>query len=144
MSFATTPSSTTTQATGQVSILGTCGLQFASGNPINYGSLAPSTTSAEQTLVLHNTGSISGTVTVNGGNWVDSTNTNQMNVGNTKFSTMTNTPYSGKTALTTIDQMLGTVTTTSDLFTYWQLQATLLSSAFTGSLTQTMTFTATC
>lgn len=139
-----TPSSDS-QTTGQVNVLATCGMQFVSGAPINYGSLAPGTTSAEQTLVLHDTGSTSGALSVSGSNWLDSSAaaTNQMNVGNTKFSS-TSGAYVLKTPLSTLDQTVGTLSPTLDMSTFWQLQVNLLSSTFAGSLTQTMSFATSC
>src|SRR3989338_4559963 len=134
-----------TDTTGQVDVLATCGTQFISGAPINYGSLGPGTTSTEQTLVLHNTGSASGALSVSGSNWLDASAlpTNQMNVDNTKFSTTSGT-YATKTSLLTIDQAVGTLSPISDLNTFWQLQVNLLNSAFAGSLTQTMSFIVVC
>ena len=136
-----------TETSGHVNILATCGMQFASGSPINYGSLAPGTTSAEQTLVIHNTGSISSTLFVSGSNWLDSSPaaTNQMNVDNTKFSSpLPGILYASKTSLSTVDQTVGTLSPTLDMNTFWQLQVNLLSSTFAGSLTQTMSFATTC
>ena len=131
------------QTTGQVTVLPTCGISLTSGAPINYGSLVPSSTSAEQTLILHNTGSVAATLSVHGTDWLDGSSNSQMLVGNTKFSTSTGT-YASKTALTTSDQTVGTINPTPNLSTFWQLQANLLSSSFTGSLTQTMTFSNSC
>jgi hypothetical protein len=133
------------ETTGQVNILATCGMQFVSGSPIIYGSLAPGSTSSEQTLVLHNTGSVDGIISVSGSNWLDSSvaATNQMNVENTKFSTTSGT-YATKTSLSTIDQTVGTLSPILDMNSFWQLQVNLISNTFAGSLTQTMSFTSSC
>jgi len=137
-------SATISQVTGQVSIVGnTCGINVVSGAPINYGSLTPGAISTEQTVVLQNTGTTSGTLVVHGADWLDGSSTSQILVGNTKFSTGTGT-YASKTALTTSDQTVGTINPTPNLSTFWQLQANLLSSSFSGSLTQTVTFSNSC
>src|SRR5207245_10957781 len=97
-------SATISQVTGQVSILAnTCGINVVSGAPINYGSLTPGSISTEQTVVLQNTGTASGTLAVHGTDWLDGSSIAQILVGNTKFSTASNT-YASKTALTTVDQ----------------------------------------
>ncbi|TLX81588.1 MAG: hypothetical protein E6K98_07045, partial [Thaumarchaeota archaeon] len=65
-------SATISQVTGQVSILAnTCGINVVSGAPINYGSLTPGSISTEQTVVLQNTGTASGTLVVHGADWLD-------------------------------------------------------------------------
>ena len=135
---------TISQVTGQVSILAnTCGLNAVSGAPINYGSLTSGSISTEQTVVLQNTGTTSGTLVVHGADWLDGSSTSQILVGNTKFSTASGT-YASKTALTTVDQTVGTINPTPNLSTFWQVQVNLISSSFSGSLTQTMTFSNSC
>lgn len=142
----TTTGATGTQVTGSVTIAGTCGLAPVSGSPINYGTLTPFSISPEQTLVLDNTGSVSATLSVKGTDWLDSGTppTAQMLVGNTKFATTALVSYATKTALTTIDQTVGPILPITNLNTFWQLQANLLSTSFAGSLTQTMDFTVSC
>ena len=133
-------SATISLVTGQVSIVGnTCGINVVSGAPINYGSLTSGSISTEQTVVLQNTGTTSGTLVVHGADWLDGSSTSQMTVGNTKFSTGTGT-YASKTALTTSDQTVGTINPTPNLSTFWQVQVNLISSSSSGSLTQTTTF----
>jgi hypothetical protein len=135
----------TALSTGQVTILiATCGVNTVSGSTINYGSLLPGATSTEQTVVLQNSGNIAGTLLVQGTGWVDSTGTSQMLVGNTKFSTTTGIAYPSKTALATTLTTVGTLGTTSNLSTFWQLQPNLITPGFSGPLTQTVTFTTTC
>ena len=137
-------SATISQVTGQVSIVGnTCGINVVSGAPINYGSLTSGSISTEQTVVLQNTGTTSGTLVVHGADWLDGSSASQMTVGNTKFSTASGT-YASKTALTAVDQTVGTINPTPNLSTFWQLQANPISSSFTGSLTQTVTFSNSC
>jgi subtilase family serine protease len=122
----------------------TCGISFPSGTSINYGTITPGATSAEQTLTLHNTGNVAATLTVHGANWLDGSSTSQMLVGNTKFSTSSGS-YGSKTALSSSsDQTVGTLLTTSNLSTFWQLAANLIHPSFHGSVTQTVTFTASC
>src|SRR5437867_2926466 len=135
---------TISQVTGQLTVIaGSCGINVVSGAPINYGSLTPGSISTEQTVVLQNTGTVAGTLAVHGTDWLDGSSTSQILVGNTKFSTGTGT-YASKTALTTSDQTVGTINPTPNLSTFWQLQANLLSSSFSGSLTQTVTFSNSC
>lgn len=69
--------------------------------------------------------------------------TNIMNVGNTKFSNSSGT-YSAKTPLGITLQNIDTLQPSVNTNTYWQLQANLLSSSFTGNLTQTMNFRVSC
>ena len=137
------PTTSGTQTTGQVTVLPTCGILLISGAPINYGSLVPSSTSAEQTLILHNTGSVAATLSVHGTDWLDSFSNSQMLVGSTKFSASTGT-YASKTALTSTDQTVGTINPTPNLSTFWQVKANLISSTFQGALTQTVTFSNSC
>ena len=135
---------TISQVTGQLTVIaGSCGINVVSGAPINYGSLTSGSISTEQTVVLQNTGTTSGTLVVHGADWLDDSSTSQILVGNTKFSTASGT-YASKTALTTVDQTVGTINPSPNLSTFWQLQANPISSSFTGSLTQTMTFSNSC
>src|SRR5207245_8984254 len=109
---------TLSQVTGQVSIVGnTCGINVVSGAPINYGSLTSGSISTEQTVVLQNTGTVAGTLAVHGTDWLDGSSTSQIIAGNTKFSTGTGT-YASRTALTTVDQTVGTINPTPNLSTY--------------------------
>jgi len=136
---------TISQVTGQLTVIaGSCGINVVSGAPINYGSLTSGSTSTEQTVVLQNTGTASGTLAVHGTDWLDGSSTSQILVGNTKFSTSTGITYASKTALTTSDQTVGTINPTPNLSTFWQVQVNLISSSFTGSLTQTTTFSNSC
>src|SRR2546428_10124663 len=108
---------TISQATGQVTVIaGSCGINIVSGSPINYGSLIAGSISTEQTVVLQNTGTVSGTLAVHGTDWLDGSSTSQILVGNTKFSTSSGT-YASKTALTTVDQTVGTINPTPNLST---------------------------
>ena len=135
---------TISQVTGQLTVIAnTCGINVVSGAPINYGSLIPGSISTEQTVVLQNTGTTSGTLAVHGTDWLDGSSTSQITVGNTKFSTASGT-YASKTALSTVDQTVGTINPTPNLSTFWQVQVNLISSSFTGSLTQTTTFSNSC
>ncbi|OLE44333.1 MAG: hypothetical protein AUF73_01440 [Thaumarchaeota archaeon 13_1_20CM_2_39_11] len=133
------------QVTGQLTVVaGSCGINVVSGAPINYGSLIAGSISTEQTVVLQNTGTVSGTLAVHGTDWLDGSSTSQMTVGNTKFSTSAGITYASKTALTTSDQTVGTINPSPNLSTFWQVQVNLISSSFTGSLTQTTTFSNSC
>jgi len=135
---------TISQVTGQLTVVaGSCGINVVSGAPINYGSLTPGSISTEQTVVLQNTGTVAGTLAVHGTDWLDGSSTSQILVGNTKFSTGTGT-YASKTALTTSDQTVGTINPTPNLSTFWQVQVNPISSSFSGSLTQSTTFSNSC
>jgi sugar lactone lactonase YvrE len=135
--------STISQVTGQLTVAGTCGINVVSGAPINYGSLTPGSISTEQTVVLQNTGTVSGTLAVHGTDWIDVGSTSQILVGNTKFSPTTGT-YASKTSLTATDVTVGTINPTPNLSTFWQAQVNLITSTFSGSLTQTVTFSNSC
>jgi len=132
-----------TSTTGTVEILTTCGVQFNSGAPINYGAVLPGDTSDEQTLTLYNSGNIAGDILVSGSDWVDDTPTTQMTISDTKYSTITG-DYTSKTSLQLTDQTLMTLNPQNNTNTFWQLQANLLDSLFSGSLTQTVDFSVTC
>ncbi len=142
------PASTsgTEQTIGQVNILGTCGLTFISGNPLNYGDLTPGSVSLEQTLTLQNTGTISADLFVSGSDWVDATPASIIDVSKTAFYDSSGA-YATKTSLDTTPAIILDVakfTPSTNVDTYWQLLADLLNPSFTGSLTQTMDFSASC
>jgi len=137
------PTDSTTSTEGTVEIRTTCGLQFNAGAPINYGEVFPGDTSEEQTLTLYNSGNVAGDILVSGSDWVDGTPTTQMNVDDTKYSTLTG-DYASKTSLLLTDQTLITLDPQVDTDTFWQLQANLLDTLFSGSLTQTVDFSVTC
>ncbi len=134
----------TEQATGQVDVAQTCGLLFVFGDPINYGGVLPGDTSEEKTLTLDNTGNTDvTTLLVKGTDWLDGAST-EMTVDNTRFSTASGA-FGVKTTLSTTDKTITSAFSAStDLDSFWQLQANLLDSAFSGSLTQTLDFTVTC
>jgi len=132
-----------TSTTGTVEILTTCGVQFNSGAPINYGAVLPGDTSEEQTLTLYNSGNVAGGILVSGSDWVDDTPTTQMNVHDTKYSIISG-DYSSKTSLQLTDQIILTLDPQVNTDTFWQLQANLLDTLFSGSLTQTIDFSVTC
>jgi len=135
----------TGQTTGSVAILTTCGLQFVSGAPINYGGLIPGAESLEQQLELDNTGNTAlTTLFVRGTNWVDTGGLTIMDVSDSRFST-SSIPYGSKTALGLADQIITSAfDPVLNLITYWQLTANLLVSSFAGDLTQTLDFTVSC
>lgn len=133
------------QTTGTVKILGTCGLSFVSGVPINYGSLVSGATSANQILVLDNTGTTSGTLSVSGSDWKDASGTIHILAHYTKYSSKTTTTtYANKIPLTAIPTTVGMISPSVNNSTTWQLQSTLINTPFSGTLTQTMDLTLTC
>jgi len=80
---------------------------------------------------------------VSGSDWVDGIATTQMNVTDTKYSTLTG-DYSGKISLQLTDGIILTLNPQVNTDTFWQLQANLLDSLFSGSLTQTVDFSVMC
>jgi len=137
---------TSDQTEGQIDILGTCGITFDSGAPINYGSLEPGNTSSEETLVVKNTGTVGADLLVSGQDWVDATPTSIILVDKTAYSDATGN-YASKTSLSTtpteiIDVLVFLPSTPID--TYWQVLADLINPNFVGSGTQQMDFTASC
>ena len=136
-------------ATGQVTIVAaqTCGLAFVSGNPINYGSLAIGQVSSEQTLVIDNTGTGTGALSVSGTNWLAGATT-VMNVGATQYAPTPGVAYGvvPKLPLTTAGASIGNISPTTNMNLYWQLRADLVAgqTSFAGSATQTVTFTSAC
>ena len=137
------PLTGSSSTTGNVSIQSTCGIGLSSGAPISYGALAPNEISTEQTLVLQNTGNINATTFVSGTSWLDSSNSTIITIDNTKYSSSTG-DYSTKTSLTTDDTSLMVIQPSVNTDTFWQLQATLADTSFSGNLTQTVNFAATC
>ena len=143
--MSTLKDSNAVQTTGTVKILGTCGLSFVSGTPINYGSLLPSATSADQILTLDNTGTASGTLSVSGSDWKDASGTIHILAHYTKYSSKTTTtPYASKIPLTAIPTVVGKISPSVNNATTWQLQSALINPPFSGTLTQTMDFTLAC
>ncbi len=133
------------QTTGTVNILGTCGLSFVSGAPINFGSLLPGATSTDKILTLDNTGTKSGTLSVSGSDWKDAGGTTHILVQFTKYtSKTTTTPYANKIPLTSIPTVVGIISPPVNNATTWQLQSTLINTPFSGTLTQTIDLTLAC
>ena len=137
------PLTGSSSTTGNVSIQSTCGIGLSSGAPISYGALAPNAISTEQTLVIQNTGNINATTFVSGTSWLDSSNSTIITIDNTKYSSSTG-DYNSKTSLTTDDTSLMVIQPSVNTDTFWQLQATLADTSFSGNLTQTVNFAATC
>jgi len=134
----------TAQATGQVNILGTCGLSFPDGNNVNYDSLAPNAISPEIGLDMTNSGTALATLQVSGTNWLDDSSIPQMLVNRTHYNVTSGT-YLEKTPLQTFDQLVtNNFIPANILQTFWQLQTILLNPSFTGTTTQTMDFTVSC
>jgi hypothetical protein len=128
-----------------VTIGTTCGIQFVpTDGTISYGEILPGDITAEQKFTVINPGNVPAEIKVSGTNWLDNSNANQMNVNNTKYSAVTS-DYSAKTGLlataSTIFSSLAPQTNTS---TFWQLEANLLDSLFSGALTQTLDFSSSC
>lgn len=132
------------QATGQATILGTCGISFPNSNLVNYGSLIPNTVSTQVVLNMTNSGTVTATLDVSGSNWEDTFSNTIMNVNRTHYD-VTNGTYFQKAPLQTFDQLVtSNFIPAAPLQTFWQLEAILLNPSFTGSATQTMDFTVTC
>ena len=154
MPVATAFAQNATTTTGSVQIVGTCGI--GSLAPINYGVLAPNQVSAEQILNVTNTGTVPGQLLVQGSDWESASFVSQIFVGNTRFG-VTSTPSFGpavpappiagqESVLAYAYQPItfpGNFAVGSNL-TFWQVWANLSNSTFTGTLTQTYNFTATC
>ena len=133
------------QTTGTVKIVGTCGLSFVSGTPISYGSLLPNAKSADKILTLDNTGTVPGTLSVSGSDWKDASGTIHILAHYTKYTSKTTTvSYENKIPLTSIPTVVGIISPSVNNATTWQLQSTLITTPFTGTLTQTMDFTLAC
>lgn len=152
----------TPATTGSVSIQATCGLSIGHGAPLAFGSLAngdlanSTAGGGSHFLNFTNSGSVTAITTVAGSNWVSGGVTHIFG-NHTKFSTTDQGPakaYASKSALnsTNTDGSLsdGFVTFGSIVpgsfvnDTQWGLQASLRNLPFSGALTQTITFSATC
>jgi len=138
---------TEAQVTANVTIEATCGLSFTAGSPIQFGDagnqpLTLNEISAEETLSILNGGTVDSDVEVKGTNWSGG----GIGVGNTKFAdTDTGTgDFASKTSLTLTDAVFGPVDAQVTNDTFWQMKATVTAFPFSGAITQTITFTATC
>lgn len=138
-------------ATGSVTIEATCGVALSSGT-INFGTIAKDAQSSDVQIDFTNSGSVTANVTATGSDWT-SGGTVHINGEKTKFATTdqgtnsTGIDYASKKALnsTNTEVIFGNVRTggfTNQ--TNWQLEATLQNLPFSGSLSQSITFTATC
>lgn len=137
--------SSAVQTTGTVKIMGTCGLSFASGAPINYGSLVSGATSAEQKLTLDNTGTTPGTLSISGSDWKDTSGIMHILAQYTKYTTKTTTvPYASKTPLTSVPTVVGVILPSVNNVTTWQIQANMITTPFSGTLTQAMDLSLSC
>jgi len=140
------PSTSTSQAVGQTTILGTCGLSFPDGNSVDYGALLPNTISNEITLNMTNSGSISALLEIRGTDWKDGSNNSIMNVNQTHFNQTSNqNTFAQKALLNSTDGIVTNSFVPSEIVQlFLQLEAILLDPFFTGSATQTMDFTVSC
>jgi len=140
------PTTVTAQATGQTTILGTCGLAFPNGNVVDYGPLLPNSISTEVTLNMTNSGSVSALLEIRGDDWRDDSNNSVMNVNQTHFNqTAFQNTYASKALLNSTDGTVDSSFVPSALVKLaLQLEAVLLDPLFTGSATQTMDFTISC
>lgn len=124
-------------------ILGVCGvtpLPIA----INYGILAPSAASEDQTLQLTNPGNVQATVLVKGTDWSTATSPTAMLVGATHYSLTSGQSYDSKIALTGSDTQLTTLSPLTPKNTFWQLTATLNDPTAFGPAEQIVTLTGQC
>jgi hypothetical protein len=147
ITYQTTPTqSDSSQATGQTTILGTCGISLPNGNVVNYGPLLPNTISAEIPLNTTNSGTTTALLEIRGSNWKDGSNNDVMFVNRTHFNNSASQPLYGDKAL--LNSTDGTITSSFVpsvfLKILFQLETILLNPTFTGSATQTMNFTVTC
>ena len=134
------------QATGQATIVGTCGISFPQGNVVNYGPLLPNTISAEIGLNMTNSGTVTATLDVSGSDWLDGSLVPQMFANRTHYNaTASGNGYANNLSLQQFDTPItASFIPAVVLQTYWQLQAILLNPSFVGSATQTMDFTVSC
>jgi hypothetical protein len=124
-------------------ILGVCGVTPVP-TAINYGALAPSAASSDQTLQLTNPGNVQATVLVKGTDWSTATISNAMLVSATHYSLTSGQSYASKTALTGTDTQLTTLNALQQKNTFWQLTATLNDPTAVGPATQVVTLTGQC
>jgi hypothetical protein len=144
------------QATGQVTIAETCGLNLNS-TTFGFGTLAIGTTSGidDERIQFTNLGTVDADVTVYGYNWL-SGGTEHIGAELTKYSRSTDgtdgqgVSYASKIALNSTDsEPIGDTFGLVEPFpnvnnTSWQLLATVTDLPFSGLLQQDITFTATC
>ena len=139
----------TSQSTVNITdIPATCGVNIISGNPITYGTVNPGIIPINATnnpLILSNTGNVRSVLTTSGGNWT-SAGKDIILASNTLVSNTTGIKGGLHIPLPLHN---GQITINSNFYpafpssTYWQLIPNLLSS-FAGSLSQQLTFTASC
>lgn len=142
----------------------TCGISAnpaSGGGGISYGSINPGTVAnADQSIRITNNGNTPTTsVTVAAGDWVTAgavgSIVEHIKAENTAFTLDANlvagtfhplspTSLIGGTTTYGITPVTSTLSGSGSLDTYWQLNAVLDNTPFSGQLTQTMTFTSGC
>ncbi len=133
------------QIEGQVNIVPTtCGLDFVSGSPINFGDLKNTEISAEQVLQLNNTGNTNGRMTVVGSVWNSTGQITQMAADVTLFSNTTSVVFSSKTAVSPEAVIFSSLAPNVPSDTFWQVVANLINPNFVGNVQQDIVFTASC
>ncbi|SMH71319.1 hypothetical protein [Candidatus Nitrosotalea okcheonensis] len=137
-------------ATGSVTIAGTCGLALNT-NSIAYGTVTPgqAANATNNPIVASNTGTVSATLVVSGGNWTttgpltviyanetfvspSAIHASQINPAGPHL-TLTGTPVT----------LTNSLVPAGSLNTFWALLAKTLG-PFAGNLTQTVTYTTSC
>ena len=158
--------SSSASTTGTASITATCGLAIGTGAPVAFGSVSSGATTVDNTaLTFSNGGSVTATTTVAGTDWYktgstvhsdahitgDKTafETTDQNSGSvfgsyasfTKNLNSTNTDGTGNDGFVTFGAVRPG---TNGNGTFWALNVVLQNTPFSGGLTQTITFNASC
>jgi len=121
----------------------TCGLVLVSGDSIFYNDLQSGSISSEAIAVLSNPGTDAATLSVQGTDWQDASQTSVIDISETRLSFSTGN-FASKIPLSLAFQDIGTLQPSVNTDIFWQLQANLLNPSFTGDLTQVMTFRVEC
>ncbi|MFH1056885.1 MAG: hypothetical protein V1717_03770 [Candidatus Micrarchaeota archaeon] len=131
----------TAGATGNVTILETCGISL-SADDLNFGSMNTGDTSDDVNTTISNDGSVAGDVYVSGTDWSDG-NQNSFAVGQTHYALTVQQDYDqGMTVLTGSDQMFDNIANGETQDGFFKLRIPLGQTAATYA--QEITFTSNC
>ncbi len=130
-----------TATNNSMTIAGTCGITI--DNSLSFGSVDPDAQSGYEELQITPTGNGDVILDLYATDWLDTGSTNVINGEKTKFSFVNGTAYTSATPLNSTDGTIsyGTLDNTAGTnSSYWQVEATLNTGSFVGSVQQDMTF----
>jgi len=133
----------TTNLQGQINVVSICAVSVTNGS-FDFGSLGQSEISGEILVNVDNTGTASAGIETSGANWKDAGAVDQMNVGQTHVTGGFQPAYASKDPLTNTPASFGAVTPATNQDLTYQVQIDLLTTTFTGAITQSIDVIITC